>query len=444
MPLHPKTIHYSGFKGLNNYLKPENTDPTYLKTALNIDLDKSGRLSKRLGYTSVDSANYSSLWASESGLGCYAVRNGDLVKVNSDYSHTTLISSIGTDKISFEEIDGLIYYSSITYNGIIDNGIIRSWGISKNLISPILTAGIGNLTAGIYQVLFTYVNKYGIESGSINSSVITVSNGSSISLYIPTPLDPDILYARVYCSTSNGKTDYYSGIGTLNSTYTISSTSSFSNPHRTLGLDKAPTGHIVKYYKGRIYIASDNILWYSEPLQYQHFNSASNYIEFPSRIKEIMPVEDGIWIGSDRLYFLSGEDTNTFRRVIKDNIEIIEGTSTKISGSYVQIDGISSGYKWLVTSNLGIFLLSDQGMAVNLTYKNVEVERADSGTSLFLQSNGINQYLSILKTNNNPNNSVVGDLVENRIIRNERIFHDAFGIGDSIAVVQRRSGIIIP
>ena len=444
MPLHPKTIHYTGFKGLNNYLKAENTDPTYLKKALNIDLDKAGHISKRLGYTLVDSAVYSSLWTSENGLGCYAIRNGDLVKVNSDYSHTTLINSISKDKISFEEVDGLIYYSSITHNGIIDNGTIRSWGISKNLLSPTLSSGTGNLIAGIYQVLFTYVNKYGIESGSINSAVITVNNGSSISLYIPTPLDPDILYARIYCSTPNGTIDYYSGIGNLNSTYTISSVSSFSNPHRTLGLDKAPTGHIVKYYKGRIYIASDNILWYSEPLQYQHFNSASNYIEFPERIREIMPTEDGIWIGSDKLYYLSGENPDALTRVIKEYIKIVEGTSTKVSGSYVHMDGIPPGYKWYVTSDLGVFILASQGIAVNLTSQNTEIERADLGSSLFLQSKGINQYLSILKTNSNPNNSSVGDLVETRIIRNERIFHDAFGIGDSAIAVQRRSGIIIP
>jgi hypothetical protein len=418
MPIHPKTIHYTGFKGLNNYLRPEDTNPLYLKKALNIDLDKSGRISKRSGYTKVDTATYSSLWASENGLGCYAIRNGDLVQINSDYSHTTLVSNIGTDKISFEEVDGIVYYSSISVNGIIFNGTIRSWGISKNLLSPTLSQTTGNLSSGIYQVLFTYVNSQGIESGSINSAVITVPDGSGISLYIPTPLDPDILYARIYCSTPNGTIDYYSGIGTLNSTYTISSVSSFSNPHRTLGLDKAPTGHIVKYYKGRVYVASDNILWYSEPLQYQHFNSASNYIEFPDYIREVMPVEDGIWIGSDRLYFLQGPSPDTFQRDIKDAVQLIEGTATKVSENYVKVDGLPPGYKWIVTTNLGIYVLANSSIAINLTVENVEIQRADSGTSLFLQSKGINQYLSILKTNDGPSNSVVGDLVETTIVRN--------------------------
>jgi len=48
----------------------------------------------------------------------------------------------------------------------------------------------------------------------------------------------------------------------------------------------------------------------------------------------------------------------------------------------------------------------------------VELEAADSGAGLFLQTNGMNQYLSILKTNQNPNNSVMGDLIESSIVRN--------------------------
>jgi hypothetical protein len=167
-----------------------------------------------------------------------------------------------------------------------------------------------------------------------------------------------------------------------------------------------------------MYVASDNILWYSEPLQYQHFNSASNYIEFPDYIKEIMPVEDGMWIGSDKLYFLQGTSPDTFQRDIKDAVQVVEGTATKVSENYVKVDGLPPGYKWIVTTNLGIYVLANSSIAVNLTVENVEIQKADSGTSLFLQSKGINQYLSILKTNENPNNSVVGDLVETTIVRN--------------------------
>jgi hypothetical protein len=60
----------------------------------------------------------------------------------------------------------------------------------------------------------------------------------------------------------------------------------------------------------------------------------------------------------------------------------------------------------------------EQGGMINQTVTNVELEQADKGSGLFLRANGFNQYLSMLQTNSNPNNSVVGDLVETTIVRN--------------------------
>ena len=51
MPSHPKSINYSSFSGLDNVNDPEGTNPSFLKKALNINVDKTGGLSKRKGYT---------------------------------------------------------------------------------------------------------------------------------------------------------------------------------------------------------------------------------------------------------------------------------------------------------------------------------------------------------------------------------------------------------
>lgn len=418
MPLHPKGILYSSFKGLDNVTDPQSTNPSFLKKVENINIDKTGGLSKRKGYLKKDSANYSSLWASENGLGCYGTRNEDLIRLNDDYSFITLKSSVGLDKLSFDEIDNIIYYSSNNVNGIIHNGLNKEWGIDKNNLSPSLSITAGSLEEGTYQVAFTYVRDDGTESGTSRASIIELPSNSGITLSIPTSSDGSIISVRIYCSTLNGNTLYYSGSSLLGTVYTITDSYNLTNPLRTFNLDKAPLGHIVKYYKGRLYVAQDNILWYSEPFQYNYFKLDSNYIEFAEKIKEVMPVEDGIWIGSDSLYYLSGSSPDDFKRSLKEHIKIIEGTSTKVSGSYIHMDNTPVGYKWIVSSDLGIFILFNQGLVINLTSTSVELKSSDSGTSLFLQDGGLNQYLSILKTNQNPNNSVVGDLVESTIVRN--------------------------
>jgi hypothetical protein len=421
MPKHPKTINLTGFKGLNNVNTPDNTDQSYLKTALNIDIDKSGNINKRKGYTKVDATPYKSLWYSEQTGECYGVRGNSLGILNDDYSWKDLDPSFGPELLSFEEIENMIYYSSPNKNGIVEDGVVRTWGIRKVNLAPQLSRVQGTLPAGTYQVSYTYVSQSGRESGTSVSSVITVPDNSGISLSIPNIYGSEISFARVYCSTQNGEVLYFSGICFLGGSYTISNLKGLISPLRTFNLDAAPLGHIVKYYRGRVYIASGNILYYSEPFQYEFFRLDSNYIEFPSRIVEVMPVEDGIWIGSDKLYYLSGEEPSKFKRSTKEHVRVVEGTSSKISGSYVRIDNTPIGYKWLVCTDLGIFILFNQGMVLNTTSQNVSLERADSGTALFLQTNGMNQYLSILKTNQQPNNAVLGDLVETTIIRNGNI-----------------------
>ena len=343
MPNHPKAIKFSQFKGINNVVSPESTPPEYLKKALNVNIDKTGGLSKRKGYTKIDTGSYSSIWTNDNNNLCLAVKNGNLVRINSDLTPSLIKSGVGSEPISFEEVDGVVYYTSSITTGIYDNGTLRSWGIDRNYLSPTLSQVAGTLPIGTYQVTYTFLRNDGIESGCGVASYITTTTTSGISFPIPTHPDPQILYARVYCSNQNGDVLYYNGYGTLGTTYTISSVDSDSNPLRMFNLDAAPTGDIVKYYNGRLYVASGNVLWYSEKYQYQHFILASNYIEFPSEILEVMPVEDGIWIGSDNIYLLSGQEPQEFKKVTKEIARVIKGTGSMVSGSYIHMENTPIG-----------------------------------------------------------------------------------------------------
>jgi hypothetical protein len=418
VPIHPKTTSISSFKGLNNVLLPEKTPIDYLKRAVNIDLDKVGGVSVRKGYTLKDAGNYISLWASENSLGCYANKDGSLVRIKEDYTTDTLTTGLGPFKTSFEEVDDTVYYVSHNTSGTIKDGVAEGWGVERNYLSPSLSISGGTLPRGEYQVSFTYVNANGIESGASRASLITVPDNSGITLSIPSPTDPTITHSRIYCSTQNGSTLYFYNTSPLNSTITISSQENLISPLITFNLDRPPLGQIVRYYRGRLYIASANTLFYTEPFMYHHVNMAKNFFEFPEDIKEIMPVEDGIWIGSDKLYYLSGIDPSSFKRTTKEHIKVVSGTSTKVSGSYLRLDNTPIGYKWLVASDLGIFVLFNQGLVINMTSSNVSLDRADEGTGLFLQTSGFNSYLSILKNNGKESNTSFGDMVETTIVRN--------------------------
>jgi hypothetical protein len=418
VPIHPKTTTLNRFKGIDNISSPEATSPDLLKEALNIELDKNGEIHKRKGYTKEDTGFYSSLWSNRDFSKCFAVKNGDLVKINSDLTSTLIRAGVGRSLISFEEVDDVVYYSSININGKIYNNVNLPWGIGKNLLAPSLSRGTGTLPAGTYQVAFTLISPDGLESGTVPASIITVPDNSSINVGISLPVDSNTPFAKVYCSLPNGNTLYYSGISLLNSVYTITSHTNLINPLITSNLDAPIKGHIVKYYRGRIYIADDNILYYTEPFMYNHIDLSKNYIEFPKRIKDIMPVEDGIWVSSNHLHYLSGDAPESFKRTSKEYISTVEGTSVLFSGSYLHLENTPVGYKWLITSNLGVFILFNQGLVINMTSGTYNPKTADTGTGLFLQDGGINRYLTILRENERNNNSVFGDFAEATIIRN--------------------------
>ena len=128
MPKHPKTVAFEGWSGINNVLRPDRTDPKYLKEALNVDFDKSGGIQKRLGYESISSGDYHSLWSD--GVDCFAVKDDDLVRINPDLTETVLKSGINST-LSFDKIDGRVYYTGPGETGVILENLVSNWGIEE-------------------------------------------------------------------------------------------------------------------------------------------------------------------------------------------------------------------------------------------------------------------------------------------------------------------------
>ena len=420
MPKHNKVVSIDSFKGLDNRHLPEITPSNYLKRAENIDISSLGSLSKREGYTKIIDGSVTSLWSSSNGLGCYAVIDNNLVRIFEDNTYSLIRSSVGSDKLVFIEIDDTVYYVSPSIRGSVRNGVDFLWGINKNITSPQLSLVQGSLPKGTYQVCFTLVSNTGIESGSGLPSYITISSNSNIQVTVPNIVSQNIALARVYCSTADGTTMYYIGDCSLGTTFSISDIST-RRPLKFSNIDAPPFGNGISYYKGRIYITSENILWYSEPYQYHHFNLAYNYIEFPEDIVGTYPSEDGIWVASDKLYYLVGDNPDEFLRVIKEQCSVVKGTEVKVAASYLVLKDAPPGHKWMVTSDIGILVLYNQGILINLTSDTVDLDRAKEGSAILIKNNGNVQYLTILNKEEEANNTSVGDLVEAKIIRNNVI-----------------------
>lgn len=126
-PLPPESVLLGAWKGLKNSVGAERLGPDELQVAQNIDLDDLGQVRRRRGYTRVASGDWHSLFRAARGL--YGVKDGDLVKVNPDYSTLVLQSGVGPDPLAWEEVGERLYFTSRSASGQVTAAdVVVDWG----------------------------------------------------------------------------------------------------------------------------------------------------------------------------------------------------------------------------------------------------------------------------------------------------------------------------
>lgn len=166
--------------------------------------------------------------------------------------------------------------------------------------------------------------------------------------------------------------------------------------------EKTKTGQHVEYYRGRIYIAKNDTLWYTDPYNYSVIDMRTNAIKMKDEITMLKAVDDGIYISigdiDDRssIIFLLGNTPDGMTSKEVASYGAIEGTAVKTKSAFVG-DG-AVGKKALWTSRKGICLGENGGRFSNLTATRYEVTANRYGAGQFKIVDGVPQYLSSLWT----------------------------------------------
>ena len=389
----PKNPIFKDWAGINNIDPPEKCKPGELQTASNVDIDDNRRILRREGYLRVYTGNVHSLWGNKE----FALfREGTALKrLDSGLTTATTLRTglIGNDRMAYLEIMGRVYYSDGIVTGIVDSlgAVNRTWGIEVPG-HPILVESAGAMPEGRYFCTLTYVRDDGQESGALTSVAIDITMGGITVNNIPISSDPTVDWVNVYISTVNGEVLYLALVlpnGTT-SGYYGGTTQEFNLPLRTMHLDPPPAGQNLQYYNGRIYIANDNVLWWTEPSGYEHINLAHNSIILDSRITLLAPVDDGIWIGTEReIDFIPGKDPQEFRRIQRSQYGAIEGTQTKLDDIGEKGDKING---WIWAARDGICLGMPQGAIKNISQARYVYTETKKGAALAREGD-FNQYI---------------------------------------------------
>jgi hypothetical protein len=387
---------YTAFVGLRNDVDPERFSQNDLAIASNIDIDRSYKVTRRPGYTSVYVGACHSVWSDE--ITCLMVVNSTLVQVNADYSRTVLRTlADGKTRMVYCKVNDRIYFSNGTDKGIYENGVCRSWGMDiPGTVKA--TATVGYMPAGEYQFTMTYLRSDGQESGSGLASVITVPAGSGLIFSLPVSHDPDVVSKALYLSTPNSNVMYLALLlpnATTVSQYT-NDTLELDLPLVTQFLSTPPAGQLISYYRGHILVAKDDYIYISDPFGYELFDLRKN-IATNGRVTMLATIEDverimmggglqsGVFVGTDvSCGVLAGTELEKMQYVLKTDYGVIEGALAYVDGSLFGDD--STGARplpiWLSTDGICVGV---PGMDIkNLTRTRYQFKASGKGAALFM------------------------------------------------------------
>jgi len=117
---------FRGSTGLNTKLDPVriNYDPKSgvhdLAACKNVEIDDSGRVGRRKGYTNKASGSYHSLWCDTGNA--MVVKNNALCVLNPDYTVTPIRNMTPGARVSYVQVDNAIYYTNGHERGKIKTG----------------------------------------------------------------------------------------------------------------------------------------------------------------------------------------------------------------------------------------------------------------------------------------------------------------------------------
>jgi hypothetical protein len=404
-----KPVRIPAFAGMNNrwpdFANRQGNDH-FLRTAANVDLTQVGTVRRRKGTTvSIAATDGHSLFTD--GQDAFFVDYDVLKRVDTlALTAATILSGLTPQlRMSYAPLGGREFVAS---NGVVLKHLslsgVRDFTLPLPATTPILSvAATGTLDAGRYQVAVAYVESDGRESGTTRPVVIDVPANGRLTI---SGLDSSGTYGEmvIFMSPVNGDQLFYVATAT-SSSHVISVMPSLGRRPAALLLAPMPPGNFVAVNNGRLFVASGNVLYFSPPYQYAHYNPLRDYIPFQEDITMVLPCGDGVYVSADQTYFLAG-DPSTAKLDVALPYKAIAGAAGEIPEA--------EEVWWM--SERGVVRANASGQAKNLQEKNVAVNPGRSGAVLYREQDGVKQMIASVF---GPQTSVAaaGSWMEAEIVR---------------------------
>lgn len=346
-------LTFENFTGINNVLRPDRIGDGALVEAVNVDIDSTGAVSRRQGYSLITEGCHKNLWQARGFL--LATRSGGELVAISSAGVASLHPLLGVSRVWYCNLpDGRTTFSNGYICGITDGVSITSFGIQVPPTTGAITPVVGAMQPGDYKYLLTYVRASdGLEGGAIASKPVTIDDGGVLLTGLPVLSGHKI---NVYITDANGERACFAG-STLTASFSyLGKNDALTLPCRTEHLQPPPAGTVMAFFRGRILVAQGSTLCASLPDRWEAFDPRRDFKQFGAPITLLQPVDGGIYVGTqDELVFLGGVDFErlTYRRVLDGGVCL--GSGVAVDGERVRRgDGVGSGLAMLCIAGGGI------------------------------------------------------------------------------------------
>lgn len=190
-------------------------------------------------------------------------------------------------------------------------------------------------------------------------------------------------------------------------------------PIKGKSLMRPPLATILAYHNGRIYLAVDNVVWFTELYLYDWVDDVKGYLPFENDVKVLATVADGLYVGTETaVWYLSPTEAG-MRRVQVANYGAIKGSAQQVPSNLIpdQLQQQTKGGTLIMTQQ-GLCIGMDGGNFLNLMQTKVIFPAMQGSNTLFRSQDGVNQYLCVADSGGTPTSSArIGDYVDAEIRR---------------------------
>lgn len=408
--------------GINNVTAEDRLTLDELREAVNVDITKEGRITRRSGREVVLTGEMiRGLWSPDGVRVFYATLNQLWVLDTETMTSALLFTGVslaGTP--AFVEVNGDIYWSDGVNQKIIrPDGSVVPWGVGAPLAQVAVTGTSGGtLEAGEYLVSVTCRTGTGEESGSLPVQRVTVpANGKIQVVGLLAPNDARITHFSLYLGTVGGKVLYRTKDEPKSSAVAeLTTLQTQAAELRAQELVPMVPARRLVHYRGRIFALNGRVLYWTEPLRYGLTHPAKNYYVLPADGTVLAACEEGLLIAADKTYLLSGRNPDAFELVKRLEYGAPAGNVIEAQGSDFGLETESKVVCWM--SHKGLVMGTADGQVLNLTQKRVAMTPMESATVALKQERGVRQVVASGKKTAKANRLRVGDSIIGEVRRN--------------------------